>query len=226
VPPGEAAANVTQLVEYATSAAGETPESFEEWLANIGCAVTHAVFFNGVRFDGSQKINMILLSENDDHACIIRDAKQTMPKAVNYYYTTREWLRERAGDSTHLQLPQWLIGSLCAEHVVLSRPTGMGDVPERDSAFQVLLLPIQVRFLDHADDHIADLLVADVYASETSRLPGENSMMKALPDFKREMALCGISDKEMMNLAIRSMERRCVKSEARPGVLRALEAYR
>jgi hypothetical protein len=212
-----AAKEVQAIFHRASKAAGEKHELLIDWLSNIGCAVTNIVFFDPAPLE-KNKINLILISPDNDLAVALREDKQKAPSCVNYFYTTKEWIRELPGESFTLQIPQWILGSLASSHIMLSNAKGI------DSAFEVLLLPARRRFSNDPVPNIADLIAADIYFSVTQKLPSENSMRKMLPAFKKEMVV--VSKDEMTRLAVRAMEKRCVKKDLREKVIRAFAVYR
>jgi hypothetical protein len=216
----EAEKNVETLIRSATGGEGETPEYFVEWLSNIGCAVTNVVFFDGAGPFGMGRINLLLISPDSDLAAAVREEKQKAPKSVNYFYTTRQWLGEPQGESSSFPFPQWILGVMSSPHIALSNSLGT------DSAFKLLLVFAREKFEDNPAANAADLVAADIYSSATSRLPKENSIVKMLPDFKRELSGMGISDKEMAKLAVRAMEKRGMRAAFRPAVSKALALYR
>ena len=215
---GNAEKEVRGLVAKATRASGEKPEVFIEWLANIGCAVSQVIFFDGLSFD-PRKINLILVTSNSDLAPLLREEKHRAPKSVNYFYSTHEWLRELPGEGSFFQPPQWILGVIASPHVMLSKNIS-------DSALETLFLPARNRFTYEPFGNIADLVAADVYVEKTLGLPPENSLRKVVSDFKKTMEQCGVTNQEMTKLAIRSMEKRRVKNEMREPVMRAFTHYR
>jgi|GEM_PF-4481832 len=217
-PQADVAMGITSAVTRASHAARQEPEAFYEWLANMGCAATNVVFFDGPTPSHPTKVNLILVSPDHDLACAAREERPNAPKFVNYFYTIPEWLRERPFDSSLIQFPQWVLGALSAPHAVLT-------IPGKESAFEILLLGARDRVMCEPDSHLAELIAADIYAAVTSKLPQSNSIRRDLDDFRRDVDKFGLSDREMEKMAMRSMERRGLKQERRKPVMSALAGY-
>jgi hypothetical protein len=215
----DSAKGITAQVKRAAHAAGESPDAFYEWLANIGCAATNIVFFDGPVPSHPTRVNLILIAENAELTPTIRDERLRAPKSVNYFYTAPEWLKEMQFENSVVQFPGWVLGALSASHAALS-------APGNETGFGFMLFRARERVMGNPDGHLADLVAADIYAAITAKLPKERSLMTDLPDFKKECSKFGLSNDKMTDMALRAMERRRVKPDRMKPLMKALEAYR
>jgi len=215
----DAAKGITAQVKRAAHAVGESPDAFYEWLANIGCAATNVVFFDGPIPSHPTRVNLILIAENAELTPTIRDERLKAPKSVNYFYTAPEWLKEMQFESSVVQFPEWILGALSASHTVLS-------APGNETGFGFMLFHARKRVMGDMDGHFADLVAADIYAAITAKLPKERSILTDLPDFRKARSNFGLSNDKMTDMAIHAMEKRRVKPERRKPLMKALEAYR